>query len=250
MGATSALEQVMQKVLDKLTEHDGYFEVIAEKISNIELRQSHASGEINDAMRAAHQYAIGESSNMPHKACQSVCEIIMMGDRPTYWQAFLNKDIRRCEFELYKFFEAFCKSNVQAVVETQHSTGEPVIMLPSTRAKLVQCEKDIESMLPKLHEDLVKLYKLTMPMSRACNPTTVAELKDRKVLPEHCRYKTLDEAEAKHVLGKLKQKHSKVDEIENDKYENWHMPPLRFRVALDGSSGCAFDLGRRACWAR
>ena len=126
-------------------------------------------------------------------------------------------------------------NNVQAVVETQHSTGEPVIMLPSTRAKLVQCEKDIESVLPKLHEDLVKLYKLTLPMSRACNPTTVAELKDCKVLPEHCMYKTMDEEEAKLVFENLKEKYPKLAEIEsvplppvqNDKYENWHTKVLR-----------------------
>ena len=105
----SQLEQVMQKVLDKLTEHEGYFEVIAEKISNIELRQSNASGEINDAMRAAHQYANGENSSMPEKACKTICELIMMGEKPTYWQAVLNRDIRKCEFELYKFFEVFCK---------------------------------------------------------------------------------------------------------------------------------------------
>ena len=89
-------------------------------------------------MRAAHQYANGESSSMPEKARKTVCELIMMSEKPTYWQAFLNKDIRRCEFELYKLFEAFCEKNEQAVVEAQYSIGEPIIMLPSTRAKLVQ----------------------------------------------------------------------------------------------------------------
>ena len=145
MEATRQLEQVTQKVVDKLTQHDGFFQLIVAKISNIELRQSHASGEINDAMRAAHQYATGGSSSMPEKACKSVCELIMMGEKPAYWQAFLNKDIRRCEYELYKLFEVCCNNNVQAVVETQYSIGEPIIMLPSTRAKLVQCDKDISS---------------------------------------------------------------------------------------------------------
>ena len=121
---------------------------------------------------------------MPEKACKSVCELIMMGEKPTYWQAFLNKDIRRCEYELYKLFEVCCNNNVQAVVETQYSIGEPIIMLPRTRAQSVQCDEAIKSKLPDLPEDLQELYKLIMPMNRGCIPTTVAELKDLKVLPE------------------------------------------------------------------
>ncbi len=150
-------------------------------------------------------------------------------------EAFLNKDLRRCEFELYKFFEAFCKNNVQAVVETEHSTGEPVMMLPSTRARLCQCNQDIELSLPMLDTHLVELYKLTMPLDRGCNPTTVAELKHRKVLPEHSTYNTLAEEEAKAVCEKLKEKYPKLAEIEfipllpakNDQYENKHTKILR-----------------------
>ena len=66
-----------------------------------------------------------------------------------------------------------------------------------------------------LPEDLQELYKLIMPMNRGCIPTMVAELKDLKVLPEDCKYKTLKEEEAKDIFGKLKQKHSKLDEIES-----------------------------------
>ncbi len=93
---------------------------------------------------------------MPEKACKTVCELIMAGENATYWQAFLNKDLRRCEFELYKFFEGFCKNNLPAVLETQHSTGEPILKLPSTRAKLLQCNNGIESHLPELDEDLLE----------------------------------------------------------------------------------------------
>ena len=100
---------------------------------------------------------------------------------------------------------------------------------------MVQCEKAIESMLPKLHDDLISLFKLTMPMDRACNPTTVAELKDLKVLPENGMYETLDEEEAKLVFEKLKEKYPKLTEIEsvplppleNDMYEKWHTKILR-----------------------
>ncbi len=225
----------MQKVVEKLAEQTSVIEHIAEKLSNIELRQSHASGETNDAIRAVHAYATGGSSCMPEKACKTVCDLIMTDETATYLQEFLNKDLRRCEFELYKFFEAFCKNNVQAVVETQHSTGEPIMMLPSTRARLAQCEKDIDSKLPMLDMHLVELYKLTMPLDRGCNPTTVAELKARKILPEHSTYNTLTEEEAKAVFKELKRKYPKLAEIEfiplpfieNEQYENWHTKILR-----------------------
>jgi hypothetical protein len=45
----------VHKVVEKLTEQDSYFEYIADKVFNIELKelhQSHASGEINEGIRA------------------------------------------------------------------------------------------------------------------------------------------------------------------------------------------------------
>ncbi len=158
-----------------------------------------------------------------------------MGESATYWQAFLNKDIRRCEFELYKFFEGFCRNNLRAVVETQYSLGEPVMMLPSTRARLCQCQKDFDIHLPWLDVHLEELYKLTMPLDRGYNPRTLADLKARKVLREHSKYNTLTEEEAKAVFKELKRKYPKLAEIEfiplpsleNDQYENWHTKLLR-----------------------
>ncbi len=76
----------MQKVVEKLAEQDYYFQHIAAKVSAIELRQSHASGETNDAIRAVHAYATGGSSCMPEKACKTVCELIMTGETATYSQ--------------------------------------------------------------------------------------------------------------------------------------------------------------------
>jgi hypothetical protein len=124
---------------------------------------------------------------------------------------------------------------LQAVVETQYSLGEPVMMLPSTRARLCQCNKDIELMLPKLDMHLVELYTLTMPLDQGCNPVTVAELKHSKILPGHSTYKTLAVEEARAVFMKLKKKYPKLAEIEfipllpveNDQYENWHTKLLR-----------------------
>ncbi len=76
----------MPLVVEKLAEHTSVFKHIAEKLSNIVLRQSHASGETNDAIRAVHAFAIGGSSCMPEKACKTVCELIMTGEIATSWQ--------------------------------------------------------------------------------------------------------------------------------------------------------------------
>ncbi len=163
-----------------------------------------------------------------HKVVEKLTE------QDSYFE-YIYTHIHRCEFELYKFFEAFCRNNLQAVVETQYSLGEPVMMLPSTRARFVQYNNDMELMLPKLDEHLVELYKLTMPLDKCCMPTTVAELKHRKLLPKHSTYNTLAEEEAKTVFKKHKEKYPKLAEIEfipllpveNDQYENWHTKLLR-----------------------
>ena len=76
----------VQNVVEKLAEHDFYFQHIAAKVSTIELRQSHASGDTNDSIRAVHAFATGGSSCMPEKACKIVCELIMAGETATYWQ--------------------------------------------------------------------------------------------------------------------------------------------------------------------
>ncbi len=109
------------------------------------------------------------------------------------------------------------------------------MMLPSTRARLCQCNQDIGLSLPMLDMHLVELYKLTKPLDRGCNPTTVAELKARQILPEHSTYETLTEEEAKTVFHKLQEKYPQLAEIEimpllpieNHEYENWHTKILR-----------------------
>ena len=105
-----------QKIDDKLTEQDSFFKQVREKLTNIELRQSHASGETSDASRAVHAFATGESSCMPEQACKTVCKLIMAGESTTYWLLSLNKDIRRCENELYKFFDIHINNDMQAAV--------------------------------------------------------------------------------------------------------------------------------------
>jgi hypothetical protein len=235
MTETRQLEQVMQKVIVKLTEQQQNFDIIAQQLCRMELRQFNASGDMTDAVRALHRYAIGESLCMPENACKTICQVIMMGEQPTQWQVVLNRYLRRCQYELLKFFQVFCNNNEQAVVTTEHIMGELVVMLPGMRAQLVQCEKAIESKIPELDENLIELYKLAMPMNRFFRATTVAELMYHNILPEHCMYKTLDVEEAKLVFEKLKKKYPKLVHIEsvplppiqNDKYETWHTQLLR-----------------------
>jgi uncharacterized cysteine cluster protein YcgN (CxxCxxCC family) len=80
-----------------------------------------------------------------------------------------------------------------------------------SRTKFAHLVTGVVRLLP---EDLHQFYKQIMHMNRGCMTTTVAELKDVKVLPELCKYKTLKEEEAKDIFGKLKQKHSKLDKTE------------------------------------
>ena len=76
----------VQNMVEKPFEQELYFQHIAAKVSTIELRQSHASGDTNDSIRAVHAFATGGSSCMPEKACKTVCELITTGETATYWQ--------------------------------------------------------------------------------------------------------------------------------------------------------------------
>ena len=88
-----AQQDVASKLLKLLEEYEGYFSVLSDKVSNIELRQSRSSGETDDSIRAVQQWAQADSSCLPRKALQQVAEM-MTTESPTYYQAFLNKDLR------------------------------------------------------------------------------------------------------------------------------------------------------------
>ena len=45
---TVAQQDVASKLLKLFEEYEGYFSVLSDKVSNIELRQSRSSGETND----------------------------------------------------------------------------------------------------------------------------------------------------------------------------------------------------------
>ena len=70
------------------------------KLSLIELRQSNTQGEGTDAVRAAHQWAIGESATLPLKAVQVITKHMLANpqsiqEQGTYTSLFFQKDLRR-----------------------------------------------------------------------------------------------------------------------------------------------------------
>ena len=97
--------EILQQISDKLYENNSNLEVIATKLSLVEMRQSHGNGEMNDSIRAVSDYARAESSGCPEKALQVVCEDFKAGHTATYHEHFLAKDDRRCEYELVLFYE-------------------------------------------------------------------------------------------------------------------------------------------------
>ena len=89
------------KKLSELTEFAKY---IGEKVANIEMRQSLTSGLENDAIRALSQYAMAESSALPEGTFKKAFDFNKTSEPNTYYKNFFEKDIRRCEYELLKFF--------------------------------------------------------------------------------------------------------------------------------------------------
>ena len=78
--------------------------IVAEKISNMELRQSVSSGLGNDAIRAMHQWAVAESASLSSMAVSTVVNMIEAGRKATYYENFMHKDLRRGQFEVCKLF--------------------------------------------------------------------------------------------------------------------------------------------------
>jgi len=214
--ATIEQGDVGRQIFKILQEFRQYFEVYEQKLSCIELRQSHASGETNDAIRAVQQWAQAESSCLHRKALEVICELVESKQLPTYYQAFVSKDLRRCEHELYKFYELFDKGNEYVADETQHSTGECFTMMPSVRSKIEQaCKKDVE--LEQLPERLELLYKLVKPMNRQYLPMGIETLREFKIVPSYYKgIKDISDEEAKTIwqqFSKDKPKAAEVDEI-------------------------------------
>jgi hypothetical protein len=133
MSAEAKNIKQVEQLFEELSQSRVLLEICAEKLSNMELRQSHSSGECNDAIRAAQQWASGESSSLPDQAIQTVASMVQTRGKATYYEAFVLKDIRRGEFEMYKFYERAILNSSYTLSKSQHSTGECLTKMPCTR---------------------------------------------------------------------------------------------------------------------
>jgi hypothetical protein len=204
-------EQMMKsnKKLSELTEFAKY---IGEKVANIEMRQSLTSGLENDAIRAVSQYAMAESSALPEGAFKKAFDFNKTSEPNTYYKNFFEKDIRRCEYELLKFFEHVVEGKSYLFeADKQHSTGEGVHKLPSIRAKLIShgCN------LGELPSILEQLYKVKLPMHRNRSVCTIGKLIERMVVPPtFSTTEVVTEVEAKEIWASLKAQNPKFSMIE------------------------------------
>ena len=101
----SKIIEILQQIRDKFYENNSSLEFIATKLTLIELRQSNGMGESNDSIRAVDAYAKAESASCPEVALQVVCDYFKAGKTASYHEKFLEKDDRRCEYELVLLHE-------------------------------------------------------------------------------------------------------------------------------------------------
>ena len=189
----------MAEINKQLKNIKGLIECVAEKASNIELRQSHSSGEANDAARAVQQWSTGESSCLPRAAVKKVIEEIKQHYRATYYENFAQKDLRRCEFQIFVFFETRAIEPGYSIAESQRSHGECFFYMPSVR-KVMQPEAGEDLKLPPLHEALELLYKLVKPMNRSFKPTSLQEMIEHRTVPKDYKgFADIDESTAKAI---------------------------------------------------
>jgi len=224
-----ALEaELFKKMLEKMDRQHECLNAILNKIAILELRQSRGGGEPNDSIRAMNQWATAESSCITPAIIQAVSK----GPR-TYYELFADKDIRRCEYEMWKFFENAIKKNEYVASGSQHSTGECFHAMPSVLKQLYP-GKPVEEIDEMLEAPLKVLYKLVIPLNRQHAPMTIAKMVEDQVL--HKSYKTedsLSEEAAKEIWQNLCESHPEckiVDDIPiNDLYndESWHQKLIR-----------------------
>lgn len=202
----------MNKQLLKI---NGLMECIAEKASNIELRQSHSSGEANDSVRAVQQWSTGESSCLPRAAIKKIIEELKQHGRATYYENFVQKDLRRCEFQVFIFYEICIKESGYCIAEAQHSHGECFLFMPSVR-KVMQSEAGEDLKLQPLPEALELLYKLVKPMGRSFKPTSLQEMIEHRTVPKDYKgFADIDEATAKAIWSDIVFKYPKAKILED-----------------------------------
>ena len=116
-------EQPLQLILEKLTEHDDFFYTLSDKISVIEQRQSHKSGLENDTTRAMYQCTAAESVALPDEVLEKRIKTVKVGQTLSYYEAFYDKDIRRCEWEAFKLYASIFKETSYYHSQDQNSIG-------------------------------------------------------------------------------------------------------------------------------
>ena len=102
-GEPKTLDDVVSELAGikrKLSKHVELTELCYSKLSLMELRQSNTQGESTDAVRAAHQWARGESALLPLKAVEVITKHMLANpksiqEQGTYTSMFFQKDLRR-----------------------------------------------------------------------------------------------------------------------------------------------------------
>jgi hypothetical protein len=236
MSSEEVLVKMFEKMFEKMDYQLAYIDTMCEKLSIIELRQSRTAGETNDSIRAFQQWACAESSCIGSEAVKTVKQMQGMNKNQlaTYYEAFVQKDERRCEYELWKFYELVFRKNDFIASDSQHSTGECFQYMPSAIRKLNPdiTEEELNKMIP---EGLKLLYELMLPLNRAGAPMTTKMMIELQTVPKNYKPKRdqLTEDQAKHIWERVKAmcpECGKIEEIPvNDLHakESWHQQLLR-----------------------
>ena len=209
-AATSKMtvEEGMYKMCEKLDYTLQYLHTLAEKIANMELRQSQTAGQDNDSVRALDSWCKAESSCVAAQALKSVNAMLKVNKQlnlATYFESFVQKDERRCEYQLWKFYELmFCK-NTFVASDSQHAQGSAFMKMPSVIRKLNPeiTDEEVDKLIP---EPLKLLYQLLMPINRANKVMTIQKMIEVKVVPQDykSKYPQLTEDQAKAIWDKIK----------------------------------------------
>ena len=193
--------EVLEALVKKAESHENYLYGILEKLSIIELRQSRASGDVNDSLRHVHQWVVAESATVPKASLEQVVELVKAKKMPTYYEAFIAKDLRRGEWEMYKLYQNAVAKNAFPISDNQHAVGECLLSLPSSRAMIKKMDPSVE--LEPLPEILELFYQLAMPMTRSLEPVTYERAKSFGMLPSTYPGKDLSELEAQSIFNKM-----------------------------------------------
>jgi len=130
----------------------------------------------------------------------SSCELVESKQLPTYYQAFVSKDLRRCEHELYKFYELFDKGNISDeeanTIWQQFSKDKPkaaeVDEIPLNMAKYGKCTWH-EQLLLNIHEFNEHRRKVSVAESTIADAEHYEEIEET----DHDKSKNAAEEHAK-----------------------------------------------------